>query len=81
MPQPPRPEWLDPLEYPPPRGNKIRLLTYGNIDTTGHWRDEDCVAWLPLANTPSSIKHRQLLWATGRHEELRKLLQHEVENV
>lgn len=52
---PPRPTWLDPRQYPPPRGNKILLLTKWGICLTGHWGN-DCKAWLPLPDTPREIK-------------------------
>lgn len=61
LPAAPRPVWLDPAEYPPPSG-KLHILTGGGIATTGHWDDKDCVAWMPLADTPDSVKQRINNW-------------------
>lgn len=51
----PRPVWLDPAEYTPPRGSKLLLLTGGGIATVGQWGD-DCIAWLPLPDSTATIK-------------------------
>lgn len=74
MATPVRPDWIDPLDIPPPRGRKLNVLTYGGIATEGFWDDKLYVGWLPLANTPDKLKYRMLLWATGRKEELNRIL-------
>lgn len=51
----PRGEWLNPVKYPPPRNEKINLLTQFGISTQGFWGD-DCVGWAKLLNTPDDIK-------------------------
>lgn len=66
----PRAQWLCPTEYPPPRGVKLQVLTWGGIGTEGHWDQKLYAAWLPMPNTPSHIKHRMMLWASGRKSEL-----------
>lgn len=62
---PPRPVWLSPKQYTPPRSAKLHLLTVGGISTTGFWSDADCVGWMPLADTPEDMKKDMLKWATG----------------
>lgn len=52
---PPRPTWLDPEEFEPPKGQKLLLLTKGGIATVGNWAN-DCKAWLPLPDTPRKLK-------------------------
>jgi hypothetical protein len=66
----PRAEWLCPTEYPPPRGIKLQVLTWGGIGTEGHWDQTLYAAWSPMPDTPQHIKHRMMLWATGRKSEL-----------
>jgi len=66
----PRAEWLCPYEYPPPRGIKLQVLTWGGVGTEGHWDHKLYAAWSPMPNTPKHIKHRMMLYATGRKSEL-----------
>lgn len=53
--KPPRPTWLEPSEYPPPRGTKLLVLTAGGIATVGHWAS-DCIGWLPLPDSTPALK-------------------------
>ena len=66
----PRAEWLCPTQYTPPRGIKLQVLTWGGIGTEGHWDHKLYAAWSPMPDTPPHIKHRMMLWATGRKSEL-----------
>lgn len=51
--------FLDPLEYPPPKGKKINLLTRGGIACQGTWIDGlDLIGWAPLHKIPAALKER-----------------------
>lgn len=50
--------FLDPLEYPPPRGRKLNLLTRGGIACQGTWSGTDLIGWAPLHRIPQKLKER-----------------------
>lgn len=50
--------FLDPEEYPPPKGKKLNLLTKGGIACQGTWSGEDLVGWAPLHRIPAKLKER-----------------------
>lgn len=46
--------WRDPVEYPPPTGRKLLLLTEGGVAVIGIWHKQGGYqAWSPL---PKRIK-------------------------
>lgn len=52
--QPPRPDYFDPAEYPPPSG-KLILLTNEETSIIGKW-GPGCKAWFPLPKIPKHLK-------------------------
>ena len=46
--------YLDPAEYPPPRGIKLLILTTGNVAIVSDWSDDSNHAyWSPLPPKPT----------------------------
>ena len=51
--------WLCPLEFRPPVGRKIQLLTYTGIAVYGHWSwDGSYIAWAPCLKIPERFRKR-----------------------
>ena len=48
--------WKLPSQFPPPRGEKILILTMFGVLTLGHWSDLDSVAWAPLPKMTDEVK-------------------------
>lgn len=49
--------WKLPEEFPPPKAEKILLLTVMGIATMGFWSDMDCVAWAALPKMTENVKN------------------------
>lgn len=52
------PDWLHPADHPPPRGAKLILYTRFGTSLMGHWRDDDCLLWMPLPKVSAEMKKR-----------------------
>jgi len=65
-----RAQWIDGDDVPAPRGTKILILTKYGICVVGCWKDADSVAWQHLPDTSPTIKHKMMMYATGRGDEL-----------
>jgi len=53
--------WKDPEVFPPPRGVKLNLLTWGGIQVSGQWFTDSHLsfaAWAPVLSKPEWLKKR-----------------------
>ena len=63
---------LDPLIYPPPRGQTLLVINPGGVLTKGSWY-EGALAWAPLPRIPQTVKARQHMSPQQLQEERQRL--------
>jgi len=49
--------WRHPVDFPPPRGQMILILTTYGVVAKGKWDDSDA-AWMPLPKVEAEMKER-----------------------
>lgn len=53
--------WQHPKDSKPPTNVKILIYLKSGIAHIGHWRDEDCLLWMPLPKVSKQLKERTKL--------------------
>lgn len=51
-------EFLNPIEFPPPRGSTILLYLNTGKCYIGLWDDKDCLYWHPLLRKPKNKENK-----------------------